>query len=95
MLRVKYRGVPILRHGLAIILRSKRRFFTRLSGVILLSFSIYSMQLDASWSLVKSPEATQYPGLKTACALWYQGLGSSIAAPVIVLEIILDHLLRL
>ena len=25
------------------------------------------MLLDTDWSLIKSPEATQYPGLKAAC----------------------------
>ena len=25
------------------------------------------MFLDTDWSLVKSPEATKYPGLKAAC----------------------------
>ena len=34
---------------------------------ICLVFSNYSMNLDTNWSLVKSPEATQYPGLKSAC----------------------------
>ena len=71
MLGVKYSGLPV-RHGLAIILRSKSRIFTKLSEVILLSFlqlllSFIQLFNDTDWTLVKNPEATQYPGLKAAC----------------------------